>query len=268
MSNILKTNLKREGFAIAKNIVSDDFINRVKEEVSNIFSFQYDHLYKNNKPMNNTDELITFLYNNNRDAFLACSKQAQKIPLIHNLASSEKIIDLLSKINLNKPTISYTPLLMFNSKIMNKYITPPHQDWRSMQGSLDSVVVWIPLQDVYDGFGNIELVPKSHKKGLVSTKSDDWFRKIEDKDYDNKFSSIKISKGDALIFSTFLIHRTGINNHKNIRWSLQFRYNNLSEETYIQRGFPDPYKHFPVEDLITKNFPTIEKIEEIFNESK
>ena len=67
---------------------------------------------------------------------------------------------------------------MFNSKLMDKYITP-HQDWRSMQGSLDSLVIWIPFQMFMMGLVWLT-IPKSHKMGLVSTKSDDWFRKIDD----------------------------------------------------------------------------------------
>ncbi len=266
MSSDLKNQLHKEGFALIKNFISKKIASKIKDQVSNIFSIQNEYLNKNSKVFADKSELISHLYEQNHKLFLACSKQAQKLPLIHNLASSNKTTNLLGQVGIDHPILSYTPLLMFNSKLMSKYITPPHQDWRSMQGSLDSLVIWIPFQDVYDGFGNIEFIPKSHKMGLLSSKKDNWFRKIENKNLEDKFTSIDIKSCDALVFSTFLIHRTGINNKKNIRWSVQFRYNNLSERTYIERGYPDPYKHYPEEALLVKNFPSKKSIDETFNE--
>ena len=157
---------------------------------------------------------------------------------------------------ITSPVISYTPLILFNSKHLDHYNTPPHQDWRSMQGSLDSVVIWVALQDIEDGFGNIELIPCSHTSGLMKTEKDDWFRSISISNLKKKFISFDIKKGDAIVFSTFLIHQTGINNKNDIRWSLQFRFNNLDEKSFIKRGYPDPYIHKPSQNLISKNFPS------------
>lgn len=266
MSIDLKNQLNEEGFVLIKNFISKKTASEIKDQIFNIFLIQHNYIYNNSKMGDDSNKLISELYEKNNDLFLACSKQVQKLPLIYNLASSIKTTNHLRQIGMENPILSYTPLVMFNSKLMNKYITPPHQDWRSMQGSLDSLVIWIPFQDVYDGFGNIEFIPKSHKMGLVSSKSDDWFRKIDDQNLEDKFTSIEISSCDALVFSTFLIHRTGINSQKNIRWSVQFRYNNLSEKTYVERGFPDPYKHFPEEEILTKNFPSKKIIDETFNE--
>jgi hypothetical protein len=67
-----------------------------------------------------------------------------------------------------------------------------------------------------------------------------------------------------LIFSAFLVHRSGENITKNIRWSIQLRYNNMVEPTFKERGFPMPYIYKPEENLVTPDFPKKEQLEEVF----
>jgi ectoine hydroxylase-related dioxygenase (phytanoyl-CoA dioxygenase family) len=70
--------------------------------------------------------------------------------------------------------------------------------------------------------------------------------------------------GDLLIFSAFLVHRSGDNITQNIRWSIQLRYNNMAEPTFQERGFPMPYIYKPEENLVTPDFPKKEQLEQLF----
>ena len=70
-----------------------------------------------------------------------------------------------------------------------------------------------------------------------------WFEEIKLKKGDINEEEEEINIGDAFIFSAFLVHRSSINKSNKIRISLQFRYNDLSEKTYVNRGFPVNYKH-------------------------
>ena len=47
--------------------------------------------------------------------------------------------------------------------------------------------------------------------------------------------------GDIAIFSTLLVHASGEILNDTIRWSCHFRYTDLLEKNYIDRGFPNPY---------------------------
>ena len=73
--------------------------------------------------------------------------------------------------------------------------------------------------------------------------------------------SVEVKAGDALFFSSFLIHRSGDNVSDAIRWSCHFRYNDLSEKTYIKRGYPSPYQYRPLPELVTPDFPKKEDFE-------
>jgi len=67
-------------------------------------------------------------------------------------------------------------------------------------------------------------------------------------------------------FSTLLVHRSGNNVTESIRWSCHFRYNNLLDKSFIQRGYPHPFTYKPQRDLITASFPTAAEVNDIFSD--
>jgi hypothetical protein len=143
-----------------------------------------------------------------------------------------------------------------------------HQDWRSMQGSLDSVVVWLPLVDVDRALGALEVVPGSHRWGLLAADmADSYGHNTEDAQAridPGALRSMELERGDAVFFSAFLVHQSGTNVTEAIRWSCHFRYNNLRDPTFVARGFPHPYLYRPDEALITSDFPVPEQVTEVF----
>ena len=137
-----------------------------------------------------------------------------------------------------------------------------------MQGSLNSIVLWIPLIDINSELGPVEFIKKSHLNGLKKTENGNLFQNIKiDKNLEKKFVSIPVEKGDLVIFSSFTIHRSGNNISEGIRWSMHFRYNDLNENSFIERGFPHPYKvYHPQKDLIHKEFPNLIQLKNTFND--
>jgi len=200
--------------------------------------------------------------------FTNCGKQVQHLISLHRLSLEESIEIVLKRLGLSFPNISTRPVLYFNSRYLAKkevyWRVFPHQDWRSMQGSLDSVVVWIPLIDIPLALGSLEVVPGSHIEGLSTIEVVDGFGRVEHYE-DQDFTALETEQGDALFFSAFLVHRSGTNRTDSIRWSCHFRYNNLDEQTFIDRGYPHPYLYKPQEDLITAGFPTKEMLSSLFS---
>ena len=123
-----------------------------------------------------------------------------------------------------------------------------------MQGSLNATVIWVPLVGIDTELGALQLIPGSHLLGLQDSTEDEWFRHIE-RTNDDQYISVEVKAGDALFFSAFLIHRSGDNTTDSIRWSCHFRYNDLNEQTFIDRKYPNPYVYKPEQRLITDNFP-------------
>ncbi len=201
--------------------------------------------------------------------FIATGRLCQHLVSMHQLSVSSEIMKIVAEVGLKVPTIATRPTMFFNSRYLAKFQgywkTPAHQDWRSMQGSLNSVVIWVPLLDINRDLGALEIAPGSYRHGLQNTTEDDFYRAINPSCYtDSAFKPIATELGDCLLFSAFTIHRSGTNVTDRVRWSCHFRYNDMAEKNFIERKFPNPYSYKPQQDLITPNFPAQEHLADLF----
>jgi phytanoyl-CoA hydroxylase len=203
------------------------------------------------------------------DGYVACSQQVQHLISLNRLAVDERVVSALRDLGLEFPNVSTRPLMLFNSRHLAKrevyWRLPLHQDWRNMQGSLDALVVWLPLVDVDRSLGALEILPGSHTWGLLEAAVSAGYPEIPGDFDEARFVSCEMRRGDVLFFSAFLLHRSGTNATDLIRWSCQLRYNNLREPTFLERGFPHPYVYKPCEELITPGFPNRETLESFFS---
>jgi phytanoyl-CoA hydroxylase len=260
-----------QGFVLARGFFEKEEVEQVRSDAKSVFLTQLlrHGILTSDNPTETEFEVGLFEYFKlHMQEFINCGKQIQHLVSLHRLSLDNRIEQVLKdELALQFPNISTRPVLYFNSRFLAKeevyWRVFPHQDWRSMQGSLDSVVVWVPLADVDVKLGALEVVPGSHKLGLLTTEVVNSFGKVDRFD-DGDFISVEARQGDVLFFSSFLVHRSGVNTTDSIRWSCHFRYNNLSEETFIERGYPHPYLYKPQEELITADFPDTERLAKLF----
>ena len=78
------------------------------------------------------------------------------------------------------------------------------------------------------------------------------------------FIDLDVKVGDLLVFSSFLVHRSGNNHTEDIRLTTNFRFNNADERTFIERDFLNPYKYEVAKEIRTKSFPKVDIVKEIF----
>lgn len=261
--------LLSEGYSLVSNFFDKRDIDKVREDAKLVFIKQMVFHKIIKSEILSEDEFekgMTKFFQTNLQAFINSGKTCQHLISLHQLSLENKLLDVLKELGLESPNICTRPVMYFNSKNLAKsevhYKTPPHQDWRSMQGSLNSIVVWVPLIDVDFNLGTLEILPKSHLLGLMKSEKDEWFRKINIES--KEFKSINVKKGDALFFSSLLIHQSGNNITDSIRWSCHFRYNDLNENTFIERSYPNPYSYTPQQELVTPDFPLAQTIQNYF----
>jgi phytanoyl-CoA hydroxylase len=202
------------------------------------------------------------------DGFINCGKTCQHLISLHRLSLHDDVVRKLIALGVKKPNICTRPVLYFNSRHLATsevyYKSPPHQDWRSMQGSLNATVIWVPLVDISHELGALEIIPGSHLWGLLDSHEDEWYRRIDGLS-DEQYHSVEVRAGDALFFSAFLVHRSGNNFTDSIRWSCHFRYNDLEDPTFVSRKYPNPYTYKPQQELVTTSFPSVEQLKALFS---
>ena len=266
---------REQGFIHLPAYLHADLVAGVRREARQVFIRQLEArglLPQINPTEREIDDGMARLFTENLPVFMNCGKQAQHLVSLHRLGLDERLLDLARQVGVEWPNICTRPVLYFNSPRLAKsevyWRVFPHQDWRSMQGSLDSVVIWVPLIDLPPELGPLEIVPGSHLDGLVTSEVVDNFGKV-DESYlrDKTFESLACSAGDVVVFSSFLVHRSGTNSSPDIRWSCHFRYNNLAEATFVERGYPHPYVYKPIEELLTTGFPVQPQVSAVFRKA-
>ena len=143
---------------------------------------------------------------------------------------------------------------MFNSISLSSnegyHTLSAHQDSISMRGASNAVVVWLPLAEISQELGPLQIVPSSHLKGNLAGDIDEFgFGVIPDSMFkDEDFTSLEgMGPGDVVIFNSHLVHRSGkLWTDSGIRWTLQFRYNDLLDERFVEEGFTNPYIYRPM----------------------
>lgn len=263
---------KKNGFELIKGFFEPEVISKIQIEAKNVFANQMKRLgiSYDLESEENFLEGMARLFQEDFEAFVFCGKQVQHLISLHSIAVNDEIVGKLKAYELDSPVISTRPVLYFNhpdlakEKVYNSVFA--HQDWRSMQGSIDAMIIWIPLVSVSKKMGALRVIPESHKWGLVSTELDQGFGRVElDENQRSKFIDVQVEQGDALFFSSFLVHESGNNISDKIRWSCHFRYNNLNEQSFIDRKYFHPYIYRPEPTLRTAGFPTKEDIENIYD---
>jgi ectoine hydroxylase-related dioxygenase (phytanoyl-CoA dioxygenase family) len=176
---------------------------------------------------------------------------------------------MLPNFGIDLPSHATKPVILFSAKNLADdhhfyWKSKPHQDWAGLRGSLDSTVAWMPLIPLTPNLGYLEIVKGSHTNGLHHHVPSGPTVEIK-KQLKYKFSAIPMELGDVLFFSTFTIHRSGTNTSDFIRWSANFRYDNVREDCFVQRKFPNSfiYKRIEVQEK-NLNFPTLKDIRGVF----
>lgn len=267
-----KTQFNKDGYLLLKGFLDKNLVNSIYKEARQIFATQIMRTTGKQVDIDNRDEFekgMFEFFEKDFDAFVNTGKTVQHSFTLHRLGVDEKISELLKSVGLSHPVIGARPAMQFNSRFLSKggskhWKLDAHQDWRTGQGSLDSAVIWFPMVDAGEDLGALQVIPGSHVHGLMEASTSGYQGGITADLQDEDFIQTEFEVGDLLIFSSFLVHQSGNNITNNIRWSVQLRYNNLDEPTFIDRGYPMAYIYRPETELLTPGFPTAEQLKSVY----
>jgi len=188
----------------------------------------------------NDEEMIKLYSGPNKLLWRAVYDHLPDIPQISSLANNPDILKIASACGIKEPaSTNGKPTILINVPGERGREFPNHQDLPyDPGGSENSLVIWIPLQDIGKKIGPIELIPGSHLYGLLPHGDDVDVKKakLTLPDGIGNFQPAKAKVGQALALSNFTIHKSGYNDTKNsVKMSLHFRYRDLASPEYLTR---------------------------------
>lgn len=255
-----------QGYIILKNFFSQSDIDTLKRDVKTIFQSASHQTFH---PTDLSDEafstLLVDLFESDFAAYHGAAKVCNHLISFHQLSFQQKLLNCLAQLSLKKPSICARPLMWFHAQDVARseryHRLPAHQEWSNMQGSLNGAVVWSPCVKISDALGKLQIIPGTHQLGLLdyydeASEGDLYPFAIKENALPNQaFIEVDVDVTDALIFSSFLVHRSGLNTSHQIRWTFNFRYNDLADPSFIKRHFINPFQYSATQKIVDGFIP-------------
>jgi phytanoyl-CoA hydroxylase len=270
---MMMDHFRRDGFVVVRDAFATDGLARVTADIAGVFGRRARAVgLKIEDPADHQgfSSVLTELFRHDLKSYIATARQTQHLASVHQFGLSPPVMKIVAELGLAVPAISTRPVIHYMAnqlKIEGGYHKSPiHQDWRSVQGSLDGITIWLPLFDVGINDYPLEVVPGSHRRGLLPSVDDAFGHRVADGEVDERdFEPLTLRRGDAVFFSGFLVHRTGSVGGPEVRIALSYRYNNCAEASFIERNCPSPYTYGPDMRLLQTDFPTAADVAKIFS---
>lgn len=261
----------QHGYYCAKSLLPIKDVERVRESFAKTFSEQI-QLTQTSAASHELLSLMKELFETDIERYKKVVASLWRKLDVYQLMHHPKIIEFLNvKFGWSDIVVPGGQVVLIMSKelkIPGGYFgLAPHQDFPSVQGSLDGVIVWIPLTEVTANNFPLEVVPKSHLHGLLprdANKEASW--EVTPESYrDDDFEKIIASPGDVVFMSLFTLHRSAIDGDiGKLRIALSTRFDNADEPSFQQRAYPSAYLRSVHREPLQEGFPSQEQVENIF----
>jgi ectoine hydroxylase-related dioxygenase (phytanoyl-CoA dioxygenase family) len=200
-------------------------------------------------------ESLTLAFQKSSEQYRAYLRTFAKSVKVQSLFLNKKILGVIEDLGVVEPSTPTTPVTHIVSEKLSeagieKVATTSHQDWPSIQGSIDSLIVWIPLTNVNENSYPVQIIPGSHAEGLRECTAKSNVSQITlSNDEEMRYIDVVCNPGDVIIFSTFLIHRTKLTGDS-ARIAVSNRFDNMFEKSFIERSFPCAYVRIVDRNLV------------------
>lgn len=179
-------------------------------------------------------DLIKLYHSKHRHIWTAVYDILKFENLLFKLAGNKEIIKLAKKADIKNPIFGTKPYVRVDMPNDPKYMFNAHQDYPYNKNSKNSIVIFIPLQKCFKKNGCLSIVKGSHKAKKVFSMDKNLIIKNTKK---FKFIDVPLKFGEAVVFSQFLVHRSGFNLSDTVRFSVQLRLTDLAQKEYAKRRY-------------------------------
>ena len=157
---------------------------------------------------------------------------------VYELLTHPKILDIVGSLIGPEITVNGDYWIRFKMPTGGDSVFPWHQDSIYYNGNVDPdqkvtpseesqiLTVWIPMVDVDERNGCLQVISGSHKQGLRPAHRDENRRlvPVEAVESCGEVQNMRMKVGDILVFGNLTFHRSLANTSEGIRWSIDLRY--------------------------------------------
>ena len=186
----------------------------------------------------------------------------QRSQSFHELAHAPALTDLLDRI-IDEPVLVHPRKIARTSLPRDVEYTPPHQDFRLIQGSVDTFTVWVPLGDCPASLGSLRMLAGSHKQGLIDADpgKGPGGLKVDVSDDHPDWRTTDYRSGDLIVFTSLTVHGALPNTEDHMRFSADFRYQPLSDPVLQDSLHPHYYPDVPGWEVLTAGWSSTSAVE-------
>lgn len=215
--NKIKDCYNDQGYFLAKGLLANQDFAEIETRAKNSISINSKLIANLNDPdwvklATENPELVTKVYDDMRDD-----------EVFIKLGLLPKITDLVSTL-IPSPKLYKKVPFRIDVPFESKELAFWHQDDFYVRGNDEELTVWIPLYDTKVQQGCLQVMPRTHKGGKVPHTLRVGKKTLPASGYDNEIRYVEMNRGDALFFSSFLLHQSSLNISDEIRYSIQLRY--------------------------------------------
>lgn len=248
----LQARLAEEGYLFFRGLLPSDVIEDVRSQIARI-------LYDSNWLDTDADphDLVAGegAVEEGSPGFFGAYTAIQSTEAFHELAYRPELLDLASGL-LGEPAFGHPAhICRIAPPSPGANPTPIHQDYRFIQGCIDTLTTWIPLGAAPPEIGGLRVLARSPSVGVLPVKASDGpgMMRAEADEHHPEWRTTIYGPGDALLFSSLTVHGAMPNRTDRLRLSADFRYQALSSPMAKDLlGVGKPHYHPGVPD-----FPTL-----------
>lgn len=189
----------------------------------------------------------------------------QMLQEFHEFAVQPTLLDLAAGV-LGEPVFSHAMHICRISPPVDQAVsTPPHQDYRLIQGNADTLTTWIPLADSPPEVGGLRVLHGSHRDGVLPVEHTDAPGNVTATldDDDPRWRTTSFTAGDVLLFTALTAHGAMPNVSKRFRLSADFRYQAVSTPIANRAAVYKPHYYPKVPDwpTLTRGWTSTRSVE-------
>ncbi|MBA4015777.1 MAG: hypothetical protein C0483_01175 [Pirellula sp.] len=234
---------QRHGFVLARGLIASAAVEQARGELLRAASIIDPEIAR--ESILDIDAAWQFLVKKDRSLGGLLYNAAKLLPAVQALASSQALIEGVRSIAGFRSPAIVDVNMRIDAPNEGKYLFSWHQDYWFSICSPRSLVAWIPLTDLDDETGGVEVLSLEQSQGRI-------YRVRAAENYHSYSDSIVLdeplnaseavrpvlSAGDVLFFRFDVLHRSRANlSQDRNRWTVQVRFADLEDPEFRRESF-------------------------------